>query len=101
MTKKSNVKNPKTQNGNGKTQTFSLAAPAARRVQLAGDFTNWQQKPINMQKGSEGIWHATVELELGPHQYRFLVDGQWSDDPECKTHSPNPYGGRNAIRQVE
>jgi 1,4-alpha-glucan branching enzyme len=83
-----------------RTQTISFLAPAARSVQLVGDFTGWQQRPIDMQKGSDGIWHATIELKLGPHPYRFLVDGQWRDDPECMLEAPNPYGGRNAVCQV-
>jgi len=69
-------------------------------VQLVGDFTQWQQAPVNMQRGADGFWHATVELEPGPHYYRFLVDGQWRDDPDCALHVPNPYGGRDAVRRV-
>jgi 1,4-alpha-glucan branching enzyme len=69
-------------------------------VQLAGDFTQWQQKLVNMQKGHDGIWRASVELAPGPHHYRFLVDGQWRDDPECALHAPNPFGSQDAVRQV-
>lgn len=69
-------------------------------VQLVGDFTHWQEKPIPMQKGADGIWRATVEVQLGAHHYRFLVDGQWRDDPECTLRVPNPYGSQNAVRQV-
>ena len=84
----------------GKTQTFSYAAPTAMSVQLVGDFTDWQQKPINMQKGADGVWWATVELLPGKHLYRFLVDGQWRDDPECALRVPNPYGGEDSVREV-
>jgi len=100
MAKKNNAKNPKAENGSGRTQEFSFTAPAAMSVQLVGDFTHWQQKPINLQKDAHGIWHATVELEPGPHRYRFLVDGQWRDDPECALQVSNPYGGRDAVRHV-
>jgi 1,4-alpha-glucan branching enzyme len=53
-----------------------------------------------MQKGADGIWHTTVELEPGPHHYGFLVDGQWRDDPECTLQVPNPFGGQDSVRQV-
>jgi len=86
--------------GEGRKQTFSFTAPTATSVQLAGDFTRWQQAPINMQKGVDGIWHTTVELQPGPHHYRFLVDGQWRDDPECTRQVPNPFGGQDSVRQV-
>jgi len=79
---------------------FSFTAPTARSVQLAGDFTQWQQKLVNVQKGHDGIWRASVELAPGPHHYRFLVDGQWRDDPECALHAPNPFGSQDAVRQV-
>ncbi len=90
----------RTETGNGRIQTFSFTAPAAMSVQLVGDFTHWQQEPINLQKGEDGIWRAAVELPAGAHHYRFLVDGQWHDDPECALHVPNPYGGQDAVRQV-
>ena len=93
-------KNTGLERRNGRTQTFSFTAPTARSVQLAGDFTQWQQKPVNMQKGQDGIWRASVELAPGPHHYRFLVDGQWRDDPECALHAPNPFGSQDAVRQV-
>lgn len=100
MAKKNDTKNAGTGTSYGRTQTFSFAAPAAMSVQLVGDFTHWQQEPINMQKGADGIWRATVQLSPGAHHYRFLVDGQWRDDPECMVRVPNPYGSQDAVRQV-
>lgn len=84
----------------GQKQVFTITAPDAMSVQLVGDFTHWQSNPVSMKKGARGVWKATVELQPGTHHYRFLVNGQWRDDPECTTHVPNPYGGRNAVRQV-
>ena len=100
MAKHNNKKNHNNGTGNGRTRSFSLAAPEAASVQLVGDFTDWQQKPIHMQKGADGVWTAKVELPPGPHPYRFLVDGQWRDDPQCARYEPNPYGGQNAVCQV-
>lgn len=100
MAKKNHKQNATIGPGSGRTQMFSYAAPTAKSVQLAGDFTQWQQKPINLQKGPDGVWRTTVEIEPGLHPYRFLVDGQWCDDPACTRHLPNPYGGQDAVRQV-
>jgi len=86
--------------GNTRKQTFAFSAPEASSVQLVGDFTLWQERPINLHKGMDGVWRATVEMEPGTHHYRFLVDGQWRDDPECILRTPNPYGGENMMRQV-
>ncbi len=69
-------------------------------VLLVGDFTQWQQKGIPMRKGPDGIWTATVELAPGKHVYRFIVDGEWRDDPECRLRIANPYGTQDMVRQV-
>jgi 1,4-alpha-glucan branching enzyme len=83
-----------------KAQTFSITAPAAMSVQLVGDFTHWQEEPLAMRKQAGGVWRISVELPPGTHHYRFLVDGQWRDDPECTVRVPNPFGGHNSVRQV-
>jgi 1,4-alpha-glucan branching enzyme len=86
--------------GNRRTQTFSFRAPDALSVQLVGDFTQWQERPINLHKGADGVWRTAVPLPPGTHHYRFLVDGEWRDDPECTLRTPNPFGGENMTRQV-
>jgi 1,4-alpha-glucan branching enzyme len=69
-------------------------------VQLVGDFTQWRERPVNLRKGADGIWRTTVELSPGTHHYRFLVDGQWQDDPECSLRAPNPFGSEDMLRPV-
>ena len=86
--------------GHGQKQTFAFSAPGAVSVQLVGDFTQWQEHPINLQKGADGIWRATVELKPGTHHYRFLVDGEWRDNPECVLRAQNPFGSEDMLRQV-
>jgi 1,4-alpha-glucan branching enzyme len=93
-------KNNARQSTNGGSQTFSFSAPGAMSVQLVGDFTHWQQRPINLRKGADGVWRTTIELQAGTHRYRFLVDGQWRDDPECAVRVPNPFGSQDAVRKV-
>lgn len=85
---------------NDRRQTFSFKAPAAMSVQLAGDFTHWSEHAISMRQGGDGVWRTTVDLQPGTHHYRFLVDGQWQDDPECTVRVPNPFGTQNSVRQV-
>jgi len=82
-------------------QGFSFKAPGAASVTLVGDFTHWQRTPISLHKHADGIWHATVPLEPGEHRYRFMVDGEWRDDPECAVRVPNPYGSYDDVVKVE
>ena len=87
-------------NSLGGKQVFAFTAPGASSVQLAGDFTLWNQAPVNLKKDADGVWRTNLELTPGEHHYRFLVDGQWCDDPQCEFHVPNPYGTQDAVRQV-
>ena len=77
--------------------TFSLVAPEALSVQVAGDFTGWQEAPVELKRVKGGVWKTTIPLEPGEHQYRLLVDGQWQDDPSCLLHQPNEFGGQNCV----
>ena len=81
-------------------QIFAIHAPAAMTVQLAGDFTHWQEHPISLKKETGGVWRTQVELPPGTHHYRFIVDGSWTDDPDCTLRVPNSYGGENMVRTV-
>ena len=67
---------------------------------LVGDFTEWQQHAIVMEKGQDGVWTAALKLPPGKHSYLFIVDGEWCEDPECALRVANPYGGQNMVRQV-
>ncbi len=80
---------------------FSLSAPDARNVKLAGDFTGWADAPCEMTRQQNGSWKAIVAVPLGQHEYRFIVDGQWADDPNCEVRKLNPFGGENCTRVVE
>jgi 1,4-alpha-glucan branching enzyme len=76
---------------------FSFTAPEAKSVLLAGDFTGWQQAPLELKKAKSGIWTKTVSLAPGRYEYRLLVDGEWQDDPACQERQPNQFGGSNCV----
>lgn len=79
---------------------FTLDAPEATKVELAGDFTGWQQKPLAFTRQKTGIWKLTVKLPVGSYQYRYLVDGQWQNDPDCNTRCQNEFGSENCVCKV-
>src|SRR5262245_41399312 len=80
---------------------FQYHNPDAQAVLLAGDFTGWQQAPIPMKKSKKGEWTKSVSLPVGRYEYRLLVDGEWSDHPECANRQPNQFGGENCVCVVE
>ena len=81
-------------------QAFRFTAPQARSVLLVGDFTKWQQYAIPLKKDKDGVWVATVELQPGKHTYRFLVDGEWRDDPACTLRVRNAFGSEDMVREA-
>jgi 1,4-alpha-glucan branching enzyme len=50
-----------------------VLAPDARRVEIAGDFTDWQ--PVPMERVPAGRWRFDVRLAPGVHQLNVRVDG--------------------------
>jgi 1,4-alpha-glucan branching enzyme len=83
-----------------KKTTFSLEAPQAQAVLLAGSFTQWELGAIALKRLKSGVWKTTVALEPGSYRYRFIVDGHWHDDPACAHHEANPFGSEDCIVTV-
>lgn len=79
---------------------FSVEAPAAASVKLAADFTGWEKHPVEMVHSAGGTWFTVVPLASGNYSYRFIVDGEWRDDPRSSQRVPNPFGTENAVVQV-
>ena len=79
---------------------FELLDPGAHKVYLAGDFNDWKPDSLLMQKGCDGNWGASVDLKPGSHEYRFVVDGVWKDDPWAQRRVANSYGSCNCVVQV-
>ena len=79
---------------------FAFQAPAAGHVSLAGDFNNWDPKAMPMRKGTDGVWHLSVALKPGRHEYRFIADGVWQDDPTAQQRTANDMGSENCVKTV-
>ena len=81
---------------------FVTLYPRADSVQIAGDFNNWQPEKTAMQKvGESGVWQTKLKLPAGKYRYRFVVDGQWQQDPYNEMTELNPFGGFNSIIEVK
>jgi hypothetical protein len=80
--------------------SFSLLAPEAASVHVAGTFNNWQPLATSLVKTPDGSWHAHLNLKPGTYEYRFIVDGNWQEDPSASSSVENPFGSRNSIKRV-
>jgi chromosome partitioning protein len=80
---------------------FTYYDPAARNVQIAGDFSNW--KPLSnppVSRGKEGVWRVKLALNPGRYQYKYIVDGQWKIDPNNDDVITSETGVSNSSLQV-
>jgi 1,4-alpha-glucan branching enzyme len=85
------------QNNKQRSWTFSLEAPEAKEVFLMGDFNDWNPGKHPMRKDENGIWKKQVMLSPGNYEYKFLVDGQWKEDPRNNRRCPNRFGSYNSV----
>jgi chromosome partitioning protein len=76
--------------------TFTIAAPGAEQVHLAGDFNNWTLDGSEMEPMG-GVWKKVVKLPPGRYRYRYVVDGRWQVDPLNADVEPSPYGGDDSV----
>ena len=77
---------------------FYCHAPAAKSVQLAGDFNHWNPFPMRLR--DDGWWFMQVMLIHGHHQYRFLVDGKPALDPHAMGKIRNQLNGEVSVVAV-
>jgi 1,4-alpha-glucan branching enzyme len=83
-----------------KKTTFTLRAPEAAEVFVAGCFNDWDPTANPLERDEEGMWTCTLLLEPGEHEYRFVVDDVWWDDPLNRMRRQTEFGCENCILVV-
>ncbi len=76
---------------------FVLIHPGAQSVILAGSFNKWDLKRTPLRKAANDEWKTTLWLPPGRYEYRFIVDGKWTDDPKAKESVRNAFGSTNSV----
>lgn len=80
---------------------FVFQAPNAKRVSVAGQFNNWNTDSQPMKKSKDGAWRATIRLAPGQYEYKFFVDGAWSQDVPTDKRAQNAFGTYNCVISVK
>ncbi len=75
---------------------FHIVAPQAKEVYVVGDFNDWQQNTTSRMELSNGVWTKSLRFGTGRYQYRFIVDGVWTEDPNNPVKELNPFGQMNS-----
>lgn len=86
----------------GKSQVTFVYQPVdgCRKVHLAGSFNNWQPSEYPMTRQKDGTFRKRLNLEPGEYRYKFLVDGQWVEDPQADSVVPNEYGTYDSLVKI-
>ena len=79
---------------------FTLFAPKARQVSVAGNFNSWCPDATPLKNMGAGKWAVRLLLRSGQYEYRLLVDGRWREDPRAAQRVANPYGSFNSVLLV-
>ncbi len=80
---------------------FSLEAPGATTVAVAGDFSGWESNFVLEDADGDGIWTGRIPITPGLHKYMFVIDGtDWVTDPRAQRYSDDGFGNRNAVLAV-
>ena len=77
--------------------TFTLEAAEAKEVFLIGDFNHWSPEKHPMKRDENGMWNKVVMLPPGDYEYKFIVDGQWREDPRNDQTCLNCFGTQNNL----
>jgi len=87
--------------GRARRVILSLDMPEANTVAVAGTFNNWNPEKHALKKNQKGIWTKAITLEPGNYEYKFIVDGEWINDPNCGETVVNSFGTSNSILTIQ
>lgn len=82
-------------------EDFQYADPQAVSVFVAGTFNDWDAHSLALRTVGPGEWCLQMMIEPGKYEYRFVVDGEWKQDPSATASVPNPNGGFNPVFVVQ
>lgn len=81
--------------------TFFYGNPRATEVLIAGDFTDWQNAALPMEKGEKGFTLVKVFPKGTTVKYKFIVDGSWTTDLKAPDFVDDGFGGKNSFGELD
>jgi chromosome partitioning protein len=85
-----------------KGTVITFHSDVAQNVEIAGDFNNWVTSvDSKLERIDKGVWAKVIHLKPGAYKYKFVVDGQWVNDPSNPNLVTDEVGNRNSILEVK
>ena len=82
--------------------SYTPVISGVTNVYLAGTFNDWNDSKTKMSDAdNDGTYTVTLLLAEGEYQYKFVVDGQWQQDPNNPEGADDGFGGQNSILRVD
>ena len=88
-------------NAGKKRVTFTVQCATGSTVYLAASFNDWDAtaKPMAENRGS-GVFKAVCMLAPGAYEYKFVINGEWTVDPNNPNFVVNDLGTLNSVVEV-
>ncbi len=83
----------------GNVRFFLPGFEDSGQVVLTGSFSGWDENAFIMDR-VEGGWATRLQLDAGRYEYKFIVDGQWVEDPHNPEKRKNRYQTYNSVLYV-
>ena len=71
----------------------------AQKVTLSGSFIDWDDEGFPMKKMDNG-WEVILDLPPDRYEYKFIVDGNWMEDPNNPDKVLNQYHTWNSVLDI-
>ena len=81
---------------------FALESSAAKDIYVAGDFNDWKiNDESKLARGENGWWEKRVRLPHGRYRYKFVVDGEWTEDSKNQAREINAFGSFDSVMEIK
>lgn len=87
-------------NKNGNAHFKLKGHKDAKHIVLSGTFNGWSEDFFKMQKTEDG-WELTLQLKPNTYEYKFIVDGDWIEDPNNPYKKENEFDGYNSVIDIK
>ncbi len=78
---------------------FTVVAPSARSVAVAGDFNGWSPTAHPLKPaGRDGVWSGVVAIPEGEYRFMYVIDGKrWLTPPAADDFVRDGFGNLNGV----